>query len=53
MKTAEEIIVYMEAELAESYEQYDAVKGKDARAALYQMTKIGVILELLEEIKNA
>lgn len=52
MKTAEEIIAYLEAELAESYEQYDAIKGKDARAALYQMTKIGVVLDILEEIKQ-
>lgn len=52
MKTVEEIITYMEAELAEAYEQYDAIKGKDARAAMYQMNKISVILNLLEEIKS-
>lgn len=51
MKTAEEIIAYLEAELAEAYEQYDAIKGKDVRAAQYQLTKISVILNLLEEIK--
>lgn len=51
MKTAEEIIAYLEAELAEAYEQYDAIKGKDVRATQYQMTKISVILNLLEEIK--
>lgn len=52
MKTAGEIIAYMEAELAEAYEQYDAIKGKDARAAMYHMNKISVILNLLEEIKE-
>lgn len=52
MKTAEQIIAYMEAELAEVYEQYDAIKGKDVRAAQYHMTKISVILNLLEEIKE-
>lgn len=53
MKTASEIIALLEVELAEAYEQYDAIKGKDARAAQYNMTKIGVILELLDEIKNS
>ena len=52
MKTAEEIIAYLEAELAEAYEVYDAIKGKDARAAQYHMTKISVVLDLLEEIKE-
>ncbi len=52
MKTSEEIISLLEAELAEAYEQYDAIKGKDARAAQYHMTKISVILNLLEEIKE-
>ena len=51
MKTAEEIIAYLEAETAEAYKQYDAIKGKDARAALYHTIKIGVILDILEEIK--
>ena len=51
MKTVEEVIVYLELELADAYEQYDAIKGKDVRAAQYQMTKIGVILDLLEAIK--
>lgn len=52
MKTAEEIIFYIESELAEAYELYDTVKGKDAHAALCHMIKIGVILELLDEIKS-
>lgn len=52
MKTAEEIIALLEAELAEAYEQYDAIKGKDVRAAQFNMSKIGVILDLLEEIKQ-
>lgn len=51
MHTKEEILVYLELELADAYEQYDSIKGKDARAAQYHMTKIGVLLELLEAIK--
>jgi hypothetical protein len=52
MKTAEEIIAYMEAELAEAYEMHDAAKGKDAAQALAYMLKATTILQLLEEIKE-
>lgn len=51
MKTAAEIIAYMEAELAEAYELHDQAKGKDAQAALYQLIRATTILNLLEEIK--
>ena len=51
MQTVDEVRVYLELELAEAYAQYDAIKGKDARAALFNMTKIGVILDILEAIK--
>ena len=51
MKTAEEIIAYLEAELAEAYELYDQAKGKDAQEALCQIMKATTILHLLEEIK--
>lgn len=51
MQTVEEIIVYLELELADAYEQYDVIKGKDQHAARYHMTKISVILDLLEVIK--
>lgn len=51
MKTAEEIIALLEAELAEAYEMYDQAKGKDAQEALCQIMKATTILHLLEEIK--
>lgn len=51
MQTAEEIIAYLEAELAEAYELHDAAKGKDAAQALAYMIKATTILQLLEEIK--
>lgn len=52
MKTAEEIIVYMETELAETYELHDQAKGKDAQKALFYLLKATTIMHLLEEIKN-
>lgn len=51
MKTAEEIIAHLEAELADAYEMHDQAKGKDAQVALYHMIRATVILHLLEEIK--
>ena len=51
MKTAEEIIAYLEMELADAYEQYDESKGKDAQAALFHRIRVTVILNLMEAIK--
>lgn len=52
MKTAEEIIALLEAELAEAYELHDQAKGKDAQAALYHLIQATTITHLLEEIKE-
>ena len=52
MKTAEEIIAYMEAELAEAFELHDLAKGKDAQKALFYNLKALFIINLLEEIKT-
>ena len=52
MKTAEKIIAYLEAELAEAYELHDQAKGKDAQEALFYILKATTITHLLEEIKN-
>ena len=52
MKTAQEIITYLEAELAEAYELHDAARGKDAQEAFAQLMKVTVITHLLEEIKS-
>ena len=51
MKTAEEIIAYLESELAEAGELYDQYKGKDAQAALHYILKITTLTHILEEIK--
>ena len=52
MKTAEQIIAYLEAELAEAYEMHDQAKGKDAAQALAFMLKATTIEQLLDEIKH-
>ena len=49
MKTAEEIIAYLQAELDEAIETHDAATDKTQRLAL--MLKAYTISELLEEIK--
>lgn len=49
MKTAEEIIAYLEAELAEAIELHD--ESKDPAQRLSLMLKAYTISELLEEIK--
>ena len=51
MKTAQEIIALLEAELAEAHEMHDAAKGKDAQEAFFYILKATIITHLLEEIK--
>lgn len=50
MKTAEEIIAYLQAELDEAIEMHDAATDKAQRLSL--MLKAYTISELLEEIKG-
>ena len=52
MKTAQEIVAYLEAELAEAYEMHDEAKGKDAAQAFAHLLKATVITHILEEIKE-
>ena len=52
MKTASEIIAFLENELAEAYELHDVTKGKDATQAFANLIKATVIEQLLDEIKN-
>ncbi len=51
MKTVEEIITYMEAELAEAYELHDQAKGKDAQEAFIHLIRATTIQNLLDGIK--
>lgn len=50
MKTAEEIIAYMEMELAEAHEAHDQAQDKQER--LFNLIKASTIEMLLEEIKE-
>jgi hypothetical protein len=52
MKTVEEIIAFLESELAEAYELHEQARGKDAQEALYQIIRASVITHLLDEIKE-
>ena len=52
MQTVEEIILYLELELAEAYEMHDNSKGKDPQMVLYHLIRATVIQKLLEAIKN-
>lgn len=48
MQSVEEVIVYLELELADAYEQHDLAQGQDR---LYHLIRATVILDLLEAIK--
>lgn len=50
MKSAEEIIKYLEMELAEAYELHDQAKGRDAAKAFAYLLKATTIQHLLDEI---
>lgn len=52
MKTAEEIIAYLEAVLNEAIEMHDAASGKDPAQAHATLIKAYIISELLDEIKG-
>ena len=52
MKTVEEIIEYLEAELAESYELHEQARGKDAAQAFAFLMKATTLEHLLDEIKQ-
>ena len=51
MKTAEEIIAYLEAEMNDAIELHDQAKGKDPATAYATLLKAYTISELLDVIK--
>ena len=53
MKTIEEIIALLEAELAEAYERHEQARGKDASKAFAFLVKVATIEQLLDEIKQS
>lgn len=50
MKTVEEIIAYMETELAQAYEDHDRAQDKQER--MLHLIKASTIVYLLEEINQ-
>ncbi len=52
MKTAAEIIAYLEMELEEAYYMYDLTKGKETAKAFAYMMKATTIEHLLDNIKQ-
>lgn len=52
MKTANEIISYIEAEIAEAHEMHDMARGKDSARAFACLMKATTLTQLLEEITS-
>ena len=52
MKTVEQIIAYLEMEIAEAFEMHDTFKGKDATQSLYYLLKATTISHILDEIRE-
>ena len=50
MKTADEIIAYLEKEMADANEKYNQAKGNNAQEAFCQLIKEDVIKQILENI---
>lgn len=49
---AQQIIAYLELELADAYEQHDIAKGVDKQQALIHLIRATTILNILEAIKE-
>lgn len=52
MKTTDEIIAYLEAELAEATEMHKQATGTNAQEAIFYLIKTNTITGLLEKIKG-
>ena len=51
MKTAEEIMIYMERELVKAHEMHDQFKGQDAQQAYLHLIQATTIQNLIDGIK--
>ena len=51
MKTAAEIMIYMEQELVKAHEQHDQFKGQDAQQAYLHLIQATTIQNLIDGIK--
>ena len=52
MKTVEEIVEYLEMELADAQTAYEILRKEDKQRAMFHIIKVATITELLEEIKR-
>ena len=52
MKNLNEVISYLEMELADAYALYDEYKGKEASKAFAYLLKASTIEQILDAIKN-
>ena len=52
MKSAQEIMAYLELAMKEAFELHDQAKGKDAEEAYFHLIVGTTIQHLIEEIKN-
>lgn len=52
MKSAEEIVGYLETELEKAQLVYDLLKTEDKQRAFCNLVKVATITEILEEIKR-
>lgn len=52
MRTAEQIIEYLEAELAEADKLHEASRGVDAQQALIQLIRATILMKILDDIKK-
>ena len=50
--TTQEIIAYLEMELADAYQQHDEAKGIDPQARLVHLIRATTILNILEAIRD-
>lgn len=52
MKTVEEIVEYLEMELATAQVVYELLKTEDKQRAVVNIVKVATITEILEKIKG-
>ena len=52
MKTAEEIIAYLETELSKAIKMHEQAKGNNAQETLIYLIRLNTIMSLLENIND-
>lgn len=52
MRTTEEVVAYLEVELAEATKMHEQAKGNNAQEAVFYLIRLNTIMHLLENIKD-